>query len=205
VSGLVNCAGIAKLGTIDSLSEKDIKSVTDVNINGYFLNASIASKKMIKTSSNGTIVNISSAAARGASKDSSLYGVTKDAQCMMTRSWALDLGEKGIRVNAILCGDLYGDEEKGILSEIWSQKYFEQKAIDKKLVKASDPRLGQKTLNKEIRALVIKYYINRTALAKEVTYKDAVTMVILLSSELTSKITGESIAVTSGQPTAFSR
>ncbi|MBT4191847.1 MAG: SDR family oxidoreductase [Candidatus Diapherotrites archaeon] len=202
IDGLINCAGIARLGTIDSLSEKDIKLANDVNMNGYFLNANIASKKMQE---GGNIINISSAAARGASKGSSLYGVAKEAQCMMTRSWACDLGEKGIRVNAILCGDLYGDEEKGILSAIWSQTYFEKKAVDKKLVDASDSRLGGETLNPEIRALVVKHYLERTALAKEVTYNDIATMVILLSSELTSKITGESIAVTSGQPTAFAR
>ncbi|MBT4596550.1 MAG: SDR family NAD(P)-dependent oxidoreductase, partial [Candidatus Diapherotrites archaeon] len=69
IDGLINCAGIARLGTIDSLSEKDIKLANDVNMNGYFLNANIASKKMQE---GGNIINISSAAARGASKGSSL-------------------------------------------------------------------------------------------------------------------------------------
>jgi NAD(P)-dependent dehydrogenase (short-subunit alcohol dehydrogenase family) len=202
IDGLINCAGIARLGTIDSITPKDIKLANDVNMNGYFLNANIASKKM---SSGSAIVNISSAAARGASTGSSLYGVAKESQCMMTRSWACDLGEKGIRVNALLCGDLYGDEEKGIFSAIWNQKYFESKAVDKKLVEPNDPRLGKESVHPEIRKLVVDFYMNRTVLAKEVTYADIATMVILLSSELTAKITGESIAVTSGQPTAFSR
>ena len=60
---LVNCAGVAKLGTIDSITPKDIKFSTDVNINGYFLNAMIASKYMIKKKS-GCILNVSSASAR---------------------------------------------------------------------------------------------------------------------------------------------
>jgi len=205
IDGLINCAGIARLGTIDSITPKDIKLANDVNLNGYFLNANIASKKIIESGSNGTIVNISSAAARGASKGSSLYGVAKESQCMMTRGWACDLGEKGIRVNALLCGDLYGDESKGIFSAIWNQSYFESKAIDKKLVESSDPRLGGEKINPEIRKLVIDFYLNRTVLKKEVIYKDIATMVILLSSDLTAKITGESIAVTSGQATAFSR
>ncbi|MFA6269167.1 MAG: SDR family NAD(P)-dependent oxidoreductase [archaeon] len=201
---LVNCAGIAKLGSIDSLSPKDIKLANDVNINGYFLNTSFATKQMIPKKE-GNIINISSASARSMSHNSSVYGVAKEAQCMMTRSWALDLGKHNIMVNALLCGDLFGNVELGIESAIWNQTYFERKAVDKGLVKANDSRLGGKTLNPEIRALVVKYYVERTALQKEITYKDVASMIILLCSDFCPKITGESIAITSGNPAAFSR
>lgn len=204
VDVLVNCAGIAKLGLIDSLSSADIKLSTDVNINGYFLNAMIASKYMVKKKS-GCILNISSASARMASEKSSLYGVAKEAQCMMTRLWAMDLGKYNIRVNSILPGDLYGDPELGITSSIWNQAYFEKKAVDKGIVKSSDPRLGGKTLNPEIRALVVSYYAKRTVLGKPIHYSDIMGQIILLCSDLSSKITGESIALTAGNPGAFSK
>jgi len=205
VDGLINSAGIARLGTIDSLNSKDIKLTNDVNINGYFLNAMFASKAIIKSGNGGSIINISSASARGASKATSLYGVAKDAQSMMVREWALDLGEKGIRVNALLLGDLFGDEELGITSAIWNQVYFEKKAVDKELVKEDDPRLGGEKLNSEIRALVVNHYVGRTALNKPLHYQDIINQIILLNSDLTEKITGESISITSGNPSSFSR
>lgn len=201
---LVNCAGIAKLGPINELNEKDIKMSNDVNVNGYFLNAAIAAKYFI-TKKSGVIVNISSASARGASENSSLYGMAKEAQCMMTRSWALDLGKHGIRVNTILAGDLYGDEKLGISSGIWNQQYFEKKAIDKWLISAGDKRIGEKQLNPQIRAMVIEHYAKRTALGEQITYKDIVEAIIYLSSPLSSKITGESIAITAGNSSAFGK
>jgi len=204
LDGLVNSAGIARLGTIDSLTAKDIKLSNDVNINGYFLSALFASKLMEK-GNGGSIINISSASAKGASKATSLYGVAKDAQTMMVREWALDLGEKGIRVNALLLGDLFGDEELGITSAIWNQVYFEKKAVDKELVKADDPRLGGVKLHPEIRALVVQHYVGRTALNKPLHYQDVINQIVLLNSDLTEKITGESIAITSGNPSSFSR
>jgi|GEM_PF-3569872 len=207
---LINCAGVANLGRIYELDAKKIKLSNEVNITGYFLNANIASKKMVEFVSSkkieeGNIINISSASARGVSQDSSLYGVAKEAQCMMTHSWAMDLGKHNIRVNTILAGDLFGNEKEGIHSAIWNQSYFEKKAIDKGLVKKNDPRLGGKTLHPEIRALVVGHYVGRTALGKEITYTDACELVLFLLSSSASKITGESIALTSGNPLVFSR
>ena len=205
VDGLVNSAGIACLGTIDMITPKDVKLANDININGYFLNAMFASKAMIKSTNGGSIINISSASARGASKATSLYGVAKDSQTTMVREWALDLGDRGIRVNALLLGDLFGDEELGITSTIWNQVYFEKKAVDKGLVKEDDPRLGGETLNPEVRALVVGHYVERTALNKPIHYQDVINQIILLNSTLSEKITGESISITSGNPSSFSR
>ena len=187
------------------LTEKDVKLSNDININGYFLNTNIASKKMIELGKKGAIINISSASARGASKGSSLYGVAKEAQCSMVRSFALDLGENGIRVNALLLGDLFGDEELGISSAIWNKTYFEKKAIDKGLIQKDDPRLQEEKLNSEVRAMVVNHYVSRTALQKQIIYQDVINQIILLNSDLCSKITGESISITSGNPSAFSR
>jgi NAD(P)-dependent dehydrogenase (short-subunit alcohol dehydrogenase family) len=204
IDGLVNCAGIARLGKINELTQKDIELSNAININGYFLNTKIASNYFIQQKS-GNIINISSASARGASEGSSLYGVAKEAQNMMTRSWALDLGSYGIKVNSILAGDLYGDENAGITSAIWSKDYFNKKAVDKNLVEKNDKRLFEEKLNPSIRQKVVEHYMNRTALKKEVTYSDIVEMATFLLSDLSKKITGESIAITSGNPSAFSR
>lgn len=201
---LINCAGVAKLGGINSLTAKDIKFANDVNLNGYFFNAHFASKQMVEKKA-GSIINISSASARGISSNSSLYGVAKEAQCMMARGWAFDLGPYGIRVNALLPGDLFGNPELGVDSNIWNQSYFEKKAVSKKLVKANDSRLGGKTLHPEIRDMVEDHYIQRTILKQRLSYKDIINTIIFLSSDLGAKITGESIAITTGNPYTFSK
>ena len=202
IDGLINVAGIAKLGGIDKLDSNTIKLSNDVNINGYYLNAAIASKNM---NDNGSIINISSNSARGVSKNSSLYSVAKEAQCAMVRSWAMDLGERGINANALLLGDLFGNKKLGIHSGIWNQKYFEDKAVNKGLVNKNNARLGKDKLNDEIRELVINHYVGRTALKKQLKYRDVVHQIIFLMSSLGEKITGESITITSGNPGSFSR
>jgi len=204
IDGLINAAGIARLGRIQDLTPRDIKLSNDVNIDGYFLNTLFASKKMVEAKK-GVIINISSASARGISQGSSLYGTAKEAQCMMVRQWAMDLGPSRVRVNALILGDLFGDEKLGINSAIWGKEYFNKKAVDKGLVQASDPRLNEEILNPEIREKVVDHYVARSALSKELTYQDVVSQIIFMCSSFCSKMTGESIALTSGNPSAFSR
>lgn len=202
---LVNCAGIARLESIDKLSAEDISLAIDVNIKGYFYNANIASQYMIKAGNCGSIINISSASARVVSANSSLYGVTKESECMMAREWAADLGRYGIRVNTILAGDLFGDPELGIESALWNKDYFNHKAVIKGLVRSDDKRLKEKSLHPEIRRIVIEHYQKRTVLGKQLGYRDIIHEIIYLSSTQGEHITGESIAITSGNPSAMSR
>ena len=63
----------------------------------------------------------------------------------------------------------------------------------------------EERLNKEIHGLVVKYYVERTALKKAISYQDVLNQIILLNSDFCDKITGESIALTSGNPSVFSR
>ncbi len=202
---LVNCAGIARLGSIDNLLPEDISIAIDVNIKGYFYNANIASQYMIQAKIGGSIINISSASARVISANSSLYGVSKEAECMMAREWAADLGPYGIRVNTILAGDLFGDPDLDIVSALWNKGYFNNKAVLKGLVESDDKRLKEDTLNPGIRQMVIDHYVGRTTLKQQLHYRDIIHEIIFLSSKLGEHITGESIAITSGNPSAMSR
>ena len=76
----------------------------------------------------GSIINISSIAGLRASHDDMLYCMTKAALIMMTRSYALDLGAKGVRVNAIAPGlvqtvlsEYYWNDENKLKYAIESQ------------------------------------------------------------------------------------
>jgi len=52
----------------------------------------------------GSIINIASVAGLKPQFESVLYSMTKAALIMMTKSWALELGPRGVRVNAIAPG-----------------------------------------------------------------------------------------------------
>jgi NAD(P)-dependent dehydrogenase (short-subunit alcohol dehydrogenase family) len=75
-----------------------------VNMEGTFLCSQIAARQMIEQGDGGCIINISSAAANKADPKHAAYSSSKAAIICFTRILALELGEYGIRANAILPG-----------------------------------------------------------------------------------------------------
>ena len=69
--------------------------------NIFLLIQQIVAKDLISRGLKGTIVNMSSQAGQRAMEDHILYGATKATLDHMTKSLALELGPKGIRVNAV--------------------------------------------------------------------------------------------------------
>src|SRR5581483_213241 len=83
----------------------------------------------------GSIVNISSISGVRPQYHGMLYSMTKAALIMMTQSYALELGPRGVRVNAIAPGMI-----QTVLSEYyWKDETQRRKIIDDQPVK----RLGQ--------------------------------------------------------------
>ncbi|MDE0942351.1 MAG: glucose 1-dehydrogenase [Alphaproteobacteria bacterium] len=82
-----------------------VKKALDVNIGGYW-QMSVGAVELMREgkSGGGAIINISSTAARHASPNLALYSTFKTALDGMTRSFALEFGGDGIRVNTILPG-----------------------------------------------------------------------------------------------------
>jgi len=99
VNGLVNNAGlnhIQKLGAID-LAKFD--EVVSVNLRASIQCAQAVLPAMLQARF-GRIINITSRALLGRPNTSS-YSGAKAALVAMTRSWALELADKGITVNAV--------------------------------------------------------------------------------------------------------
>jgi NAD(P)-dependent dehydrogenase (short-subunit alcohol dehydrogenase family) len=99
IDGLVNNAGIIKAGRPEDLTADHYRSMMEVNVLGTCYCGTHAIRQMLVQRS-GVIVNVTSGAQAGTSLLAA-YGATKGAVASLTYSWAIDLAESGIRVNAI--------------------------------------------------------------------------------------------------------
>ncbi|MGW4244787.1 SDR family oxidoreductase [Nocardia sp. NPDC004722] len=95
---LVNNAGIVVYSTIGGVSDKDFDAVFAVNAKAPFF---IIQQALPRLRDGGRIINISSAAARIATPLTVAYSMTKGALNSLTRTLALELGNRSITVNSI--------------------------------------------------------------------------------------------------------
>ena len=105
---LVNNAGIAgPTGRVDEIAPEDWDRTLAINITGQFNCARLAVPHLRK-SANPSIVNLSSAAGRFGFPLRSPYAASKWAVIGFTKTLSMELGEFGIRVNAIQPGVVEG-------------------------------------------------------------------------------------------------
>ncbi len=100
--GVVNSAGWG--GDIETPQDADadvFDRVMAVNARGVLLVTKYASREMVRLGRGGSIVNVSSQASLVALKGHIAYGSSKAAVDNITRVCALELGQYGIRVNAV--------------------------------------------------------------------------------------------------------
>ncbi|HET6812272.1 MAG TPA: SDR family oxidoreductase [Acidimicrobiales bacterium] len=102
---LVNNAGIWTYGSVIDAADADVDRVLAVNLGGT-LNCCRAFAPGMVAAGGGVIVNLSSLAAAMAAPVVEVYPVSKGAVETLTRQLALDLGPKGIRVNAVGPGSM---------------------------------------------------------------------------------------------------
>jgi NAD(P)-dependent dehydrogenase (short-subunit alcohol dehydrogenase family) len=79
-----------------------VRTQFDVNVIGLVLATQAALPAL--TASKGSIINIGSAAGHKPVPGGSIYGATKAAVESLTKSWAVELAPKGVRVNAVCPG-----------------------------------------------------------------------------------------------------
>ncbi|MCD9145021.1 SDR family NAD(P)-dependent oxidoreductase [Streptomyces albireticuli] len=99
---LVNNAGIVRGGALGTLTPEVITAQLGTNLIAPVLLAQ-AALPLLETSG-GVIVNVSTSVGQRAWPGSSLYAATKTALELLTRSWAVELAPRGIRVVAVAPG-----------------------------------------------------------------------------------------------------
>ena len=100
---LVNSAGVLAHGSAIETTVADWERCISVNATGTFL-CSKAVVPLLRTEVQTSIVNIASAAALSGMPTVAAYSASKGAVLALTRSMALDLGHRGVRVNALCPG-----------------------------------------------------------------------------------------------------
>jgi NAD(P)-dependent dehydrogenase (short-subunit alcohol dehydrogenase family) len=97
---LVNCAGIAHVGSLATTTPESLDQLYAVNVRGTYLTMRAALGPML-TAGRGVIVNMASIAATAGLPDRFAYSMTKGAVRSMTLSVARDYIAQGIRCNCI--------------------------------------------------------------------------------------------------------
>lgn len=102
VDALINNAGVALFSRADATSYDQWRAVMATNLDGVFLCTQAAVAELARTK--GAVVNIASISGLRASTLRVAYGTSKAAVIHLTKQFAAELGEMGIRVNCVAPG-----------------------------------------------------------------------------------------------------
>lgn len=103
---LVNNAAIDIIEPALATSSENWSRIVHVNLTGQFHCAQVAAKQMIAGGRGGSIISISSLAATAGIANLAAYSAAKAGVNQMTRVMAVELAQRGVRVNAIAPGYL---------------------------------------------------------------------------------------------------
>lgn len=100
---LINNAGITNDAMLAKMTPEQFQKVLDVNLTGVF-NCTQAVLPTLVEKGSGKIINTSSVSGTYGNVGQTNYAATKAAVIGMTKTWAKELGRKGINVNAVAPG-----------------------------------------------------------------------------------------------------
>ena len=100
---LINNAGVYPFGSTHETSEELFDKVYSLNVKvPYFLVAELA--PLMANRGRGSIVNLSTMVADHGAPGTSLYGSSKAAINLLTKTWTAEYGGSGVRINAVSPG-----------------------------------------------------------------------------------------------------
>lgn len=124
IDALVNNAGVAVFKHIAETSFEEWRHVLGTNLDGAFLCTQACAPVMVQ-SGGGSIVNIASISGLRASTLRVAYGTSKAALIHLTKQQAVELGNVGIRVNAIAPGPVETEMAKLVHSVAIRSDYYD--------------------------------------------------------------------------------
>ncbi|MBU4201145.1 MAG: sorbitol-6-phosphate dehydrogenase [Verrucomicrobia bacterium] len=162
----------------DALTDFDVakwRKVIDVNLVGQMLCMKHALRAMERQKS-GSYIQINSKSGKKGSFKNSAYAASKFGAIGLVQSAALEMADKGVRINAVCPGNLLD-------SPLWVNSLFQQYAKNQGIPEA------------EVR----QKYVNQVPMKRGCRYEDVGNVVVFLASDLSSYMTGQAINVTGGQ------
>ncbi len=103
VDVLINNAGITRDARFEQMSVENFDLVIDINLRGVFHGGQAVLPAML-AQGKGAIINTSSVVGLHGNYGQTNYAAAKAGVIGMTKTWARELGPKGIRVNAVAPG-----------------------------------------------------------------------------------------------------
>jgi NAD(P)-dependent dehydrogenase (short-subunit alcohol dehydrogenase family) len=172
---LINNVGIAgPTGAVENLGREDWERTVSVNLNSHFYFAQRAvpllSRSAGKPGSTPCIVMMSSVAGRLGYAFRTPYASTKWAIVGFMKSLAIELGPRGVRVNAILPGVVEGPRMDKVIG-----------------ARAAATGVSEDAMRQE--------YLGKISLRRMVTMDDVAAMAVFLSSPAARNVTGQAISV----------
>ena len=166
-------AGISTMNPVVDLTEEEWDSNMAVNAKGVFLSNREAVRHFLAAGTKGAIVNTASLAGKIGAPLLAHYAASKFAVVGFTQSLAREVGEHGIRVNAVCPG--YVRTSMQDREVIWEGKL---RGMSPEAVRAQ--------------------YIAETPLGRLEEPEDVAAIVVFLASDLAGFLTGESINASGG-------
>jgi len=114
---LVNNAGIVRDATIEDVDDDDWADTLDVNLRGALVCTRAVVPQMVAQGS-GRILSAASVVARNGNYGQTAYAASKAGIIGMTRTWARELGPKGITANAVAPGFIDTEMVKSVPEKV---------------------------------------------------------------------------------------
>ena len=115
VDVLINNAGMAIAQSVLKIEESDWDAVLDTNLKGAFFVARDVARRMVESGQDGNIVNTASTIANRTSKSLASYAASKSGLVQLTRTMAIELAGKNVRVNALAPGYIVTEMNRDFL------------------------------------------------------------------------------------------
>jgi len=171
---MCNIAGTMVDGPILDLTEADLDTVLSVNLKGVLHGCQAAGRVMVAQGGGGSIVNMSSTAALAPADNVGAYAITKAGVLQLTRTLALEVGRKGVRVNAVA---------PGFVPTNMTSRYY---------------RNPDGSIDEDMKEAVLKPMAKFAPLRRVGTTNDIAYAVLYLASDASSFLTGQCLSPNGG-------